>query len=230
MFFQKYLISGLLVACAIPASAASLTTFCVPGPPCSYANSSAASTAFNTATSSDTFGNISVAQGNLTPSYTDLASGLEFNDLLGLTGISNPSGWPSGTAVTAGAGISTETITVPSGVSAIEFYVGMQDFSNFTISVTDSTGGSFLSGYFAQTSLAIPLFFGVNTTSTITSFTITSQGGPDKITLGNISVGSADTPAVPEIGTLLLVGTGLLLVGYARRRMPRLGAQALQAS
>lgn len=229
MLFQKYLISGLLVACAIPASAA-LTSFCVPGPSCSYANSSAASTAFNTATSSDTFENISVTQGSLTPSYTDLASGLEFNDLLGLTGTGNPSGWPSGTAVTTGAGVSTETITVPSGVSAIEFYVGMQDYSNFTISVTDSTGGSFSSGWFAQSNLAVPLFFGVSTDSTITSFTITSQGGPDKITLDNISVGSgSDTSAVPETGTLLSIGTGLLLLGYGRRWMPGPGVK-LQAS
>ena len=230
MFYQKYLISGLLVACAIPASAASLTTFCVPGPPCTYANSSAASAAFTTATSSDTFTNISFTAGSLGTSYTDAGSGLEFNDLLGLIGVANPSGWPSGTAITTGAGVSTETITVPSGVNAIEFYVGMQSYSNFTISVTDSMGGTFSSGYFTQisTGLTTPLFFGATTTGTFASFTITSQGPTDKITLDNISVGSSgsDAPAVPETGTLLSVGTGLLLLRYARRWVTGPGAHA----
>lgn len=237
MFYKKYLISGLLVACAIPASAA-LTTFCTVGPallcPETGSSSAAASSAFNTATASDTFTNISFTAGSLGTSYTDSGTGLEFNDLLGLIGTASPSGWPSGTAIdsTAAGSVSTIALTVPSGVSAIDFYVGVSLlYSNFTISVTDSNGATFTDGYFYQSSLA-PFFFGVTTSGTFTNLTITDQtpGNLNQITLDDISLGSAgsDAPAVPETETLLSVGTGLLALGFARRWMPGSGAK-LQA-
>jgi len=224
MFTQKFLMSAIVVACcAVPASA-TLTTYCyTPGPYCAtYASSSAASTAFASATTADSFSDISVTQGNLTTSYTD-ASGLIFGDPLGLLGAPNPSGWPAGTAVVGSSGTNgtTLTVTLPSSVDAIEFYAGMQDFSNFTISVTDNTNGSFSSGWFAQTNVSVPLFFGVTTDSYFTSFTISSQAPSDKITLDDIMIGSSgasDSSPAPEATTLLLVGTGMFLIGYVRRR------------
>lgn len=221
MFTQKFLISVLMLGCcAIPASA-TLVTYCAnTGPGCGYSSSSTASSAFTAATTDDTFNNIAVTQGNLGTSYTD-ATGVEFSDPLGMTGTANPSGWPAGstgTAITSKPGVTTMTITFPSSVDAIDLYVGMQDFSNFTISVTDSTGGTFSSGYFEQTNVMAPLFFGVTTSSTFTSFTITSQASADQITLDDISIGSA---ATPEAATLLLVGAGLFVMGYFRRRLPR---------
>jgi hypothetical protein len=222
MSIQKIVLSAILVACcAVPASA-TLTTYCVPGPSCTEANNSAASSDFTSATSADTFSDINVTQGSLGDNYTD-ASGLIFSDPLGLLGSPNPSGWPTGTAVvgsSTGDG-TTLTVTLPTSVDAIEFYVGMQDFSNFTISVTDNSGGTFSSGWFAQTNVSVPQFFGVTTDSYFTSFTITSQASPDKITLDDIMIGSSggsDASPAPEATTLLLVGTGMFLMGYIRRR------------
>jgi hypothetical protein len=222
MFTQKFLMSAIVVACcAVPASA-TLTTYCVPGPLCTYGSSSAASSAFTAATTSDTFSDINVTQGNLNDSYTD-TSGLIFGDPLGLLGTPNPSGWPAGTAVAgnSGSGGTTLTVTLPSSVDAIEFYTGMQDFSYFTITVTDNTGGTFASGYFEQNNVSVPLFFGVTTDSYFTSFTITGQASSDKITLDDIMIGSSgasDSSPAPEATTLLLVGTGMFLIGYVRRR------------
>jgi hypothetical protein len=217
MLTQRFLISAIVVACgAIPASA-TLTTYCSNvGPGC---GDPSASSDFTSATSSDTFSDISVAQGGLGNSYT-YESGLMFSDPLGLLGTPNPSGWPAGTAVASNAGVSTMTITLPTSVNAIEFYVGMKDFSNFTISVTDNSAGTFSSGWFAQTNVSVPLFFGVTTDSYFTSFTITSQASPDKISVDDMMIGSAGASdaSAPEVTTLLLVGTGMFLMGCFRRR------------
>ncbi|HEY1753870.1 MAG TPA: hypothetical protein VGG72_00635 [Bryobacteraceae bacterium] len=225
MFSQKFLISVALVAyCAIPASAA-LVTYC------DVTLCSDPSTAFAGATSSDTFSNVAVTAGNLGVSYTDLDTGVEFSDPIGLIGsLTAPAGWPAGETISSNAGISTETITIPSSVSAIDFYVGMLAYDNFTISVTDSNGGTYTDGYFNQASngsLAIPFFFGITTDGTFSSFTITSQGPPDQITLDGVAVGSSGAEtATPEVTTLLLVGTGLFMMGYGRRWMQRRANQA----
>jgi hypothetical protein len=222
MSIQKIVLSAIVAACGAVPATATLTTYCVPGPYCSGGSNSNASSEFSTATSSDTFSDINVTQGSLGDSYTD-SSGLIFSDSLGLLGTSNPSGWPTGTAIAGSSGSNgtTLTVTLPSSVDAIEFYVGMQDFSNFTISVTDNSGGTFSSGWFAQTNVSVPQFFGVTTDSYFTSFTITSQASPDKITLDDIMIGSSgasDPSPAPEATTLLLVGTGMFLMGYIRRR------------
>jgi hypothetical protein len=219
MFTKKFLLLAIVVACCTVPASATLTTYCTNvGTGCQDPN---ASSDFTAATTADTFSDISVTQGSLTTSYTD-ASGLIFSDPLGLLGTPNPSGWPTGTAVVGSTSSSgtTMTVTLPSSVDAIEFYVGMQDYSYFTISVTDNSGGTFTNGSFEQTNLSVPLFFGVTTDSDFTSFTITSQGPGDKITLDDIMIGSAGASdaSTPEATTLLLVGTGMFLMGYFRRR------------
>jgi hypothetical protein len=115
-------------------------------------------------------------------------------------------------------------VSLPSSVATIEFYVGLQDVSYFQISATDSNGGTFSSGWFHQTNAAVPLFFGITTDSTFTSLSITAYSSPDIITLDDISIGSAGTGETPEAATLLLVATGLFLMGWMRRRMPRRAA------
>jgi hypothetical protein len=221
MFSQKFLISMALAAyCAIPASAA-LVTYC------GVTGCSDPASGFAGATTSDTFSNIAVTAGNLGDNYTDPDTGVEFSDLLGLNGsLTAPAGWPAGETITSNAGISTLTITLPSAVSAVEFYVGVQIYDNFTIAITDSNGGTYTDGYFASTPTSAA-FFGVTTDGAFTSFTITSQGPPDQITLDDISVGSAGAEtATPEVTTLLLVGTGLFLMGYGRRWTQRRANQA----
>lgn len=208
MFTQKFLISVILVGicCAVPASAALVTCTTV--------------SCFAAASTADTFQNIDVTAGSLGDSYTDPTTA-EFEDLMGLNGIVNPTGWPTGTAIAANAGANTMTITLPSSVNAIEFYGGALDFTDMTLSVTDSTGGTYTNGLFGQTNVMNPLFFGVVTNSTFTSITITSYASVDQITLDDISVGSAGSgePApTPEAATLLLVATGLFMMSYFRRR------------
>src|SRR5271156_3218497 len=124
MFSKKFLISVLILGyCAIPASA-TLVGYCSVATVCDTSG-------FATATAGDTFSNISVTAGNLVgDDYTDL--GASFSDPAGITLDTSLSGWPAGGAIVANAGVNTMTITLPSIVNAIEFYVGSQDFSNFT--------------------------------------------------------------------------------------------------
>ena len=220
MFSHRFLISVLVLACCAAPAPAALVTYCT------VTGCSDPSSGFTGATTSDTFNSIAVTQGNLGTSFVDV--GLDFSDPATLTGsLTPPSGWPTGATIVSGTSSTgnTLTITLPSSVDAIDFYVGMQAYDNFTISVTDSTGGTYTDGYFNETTTGgpNPLFFGITTTSTFTSFTITSQTSADKITLDDISFGSAgsDPAPTPEVATLFLVGTGLSLMVYGRRKTQR---------
>jgi hypothetical protein len=211
MFSQKFLISVLVLGfCALPASA-TMVGYCSATTPCSP------SSGFAAATTADTFENIDVTGGTLSGNtYADM--GVDFSDSAGLTLVSSLSGWPAGGAIVAGTGITTMTVTLPTAVNAIEFYVGSQDYINFTISVNDGSG-VYNNGYLMGTPTT-GVFFGITTTASFTSFTITSQASVDKLTLDDISIGS-DVAQTPEAATLLLVATGLFLMGYFRRRRPR---------
>jgi hypothetical protein len=213
---QKFLISVLaLVCCVVPASA-SLVTYC------SLGACTDASSGFASATSDDTFQNIVASTGNLGTSFTD--DGVLFANPAGMTGISSLGGaWPAGVTIVANATSSgnTITLTLPAGVSAIEFYVGPQDYSDFGIAVTDSLGGNFNYQAFETNPTTTPVFFGVTSTGTLTSVTVTSFSPPDKITLDDVSFGGDDASPTPEAATLLLVATGLVAMGYMRRRTPR---------
>jgi len=227
-FAPGFLVSALLTTgCALPASAA--LTICSTPASCL------------SAAAGDTFTNITFAQGNLGTSDTD-AGGIVFSSLGGLTGVTDISGWPTGTALVGGAGPGPDpnwdplTITFPSPVNEIEFYVGMQDFSNFTFSITDSNGATYLNGSWAQHSFSTPLFFGITTDGSFTSFTITPQASVDKVTLDDVIYGTlnsggggdgggGDGSETPEGATMLLVASGLFFLRFARRWMPnRLGA------
>jgi len=208
MFRQRFLISVLVVGfCAIPASAALVT----------YTDSGS----FAAGTTTDTFQNIDVTAGNLTStSYTDL--GVDFSDAAGLNVVTSlGDGWPAGGAIVAShTGPTTINISFPSGVNSIEFYTDAQlQYSYVYVSVTDSSGTINTSLY--QVSPTTPLFFGVTTTdSTFTSFSVsTDYPNPAQLTLDDISIGSAgSTGETPEAATLLLVATGLFLMGWMRRR------------
>ena len=215
MFRQKFLISVVVAGCcAIPASAA-LVGYCGAGP-CS------ASSGFAAATATDTFQNIDVTTGILIgDSFTDL--GADFSDPAGLSLVTSLGGsWPAGGAIVAHAGVNTVTITLPSAVNAVAFYVGSQDYSFFTITVDDGSG-PYVNGYL-EGSATSGAFFGITTTASFTTFTITSQASVDTLTLDNISIGSAGAGETPEAATLLLVATGLFLMGWMRRRTPRRAA------
>lgn len=205
MTTQRFLITALAIgACAIPASA-TLATYSTP-------------TALEAALPSDTFSNITFAQGNLGTSTTDF--GIVFSTSSPqLTGILSPSGWVSGTAIdtTFQNQLYTIALSFPAGVNAIGFYVDSQaSGSSVSLSVKDS-GGTITPSF--TESGSTPSFFGVTTTdSTFTSFLVgndTTNNGAD-LTLGDVQFG--EQAPTPEVATLLLVATGLLAMGFFRRR------------
>jgi hypothetical protein len=211
MFTQKYLIAAVILSgCSIPAFAA-LTSYSTPS-------------TFEAATSSDSFSNIDFAQGSLGTSTADL--GVTFSTSgAGLSGVTNISSWPAGTALvsTANTGGNTLTITLPSAVDAISLYIGLTTTdSNIQISVTDNGGGA-PDTFSASPTVIItsPYFLGLVTDSSFTTFTIQSFGPSDHAAIDDMEIGQAP-PQTPEVATLLLVGTGLLAMGYIRRRVPRL--------
>jgi hypothetical protein len=199
--------------CSIPASAA-LTTYSTP-------------TTFQAATSGDTFSNIVFAQGNLFATDTgDL--GVDFSTSgPDLTGLTNISGWPAGTALvsTNSSGGNTLTITLPGAVDAISLYIGLTTTdSNVQISVGDSGGGAPDSFSASPTTIITsPYYLGIVTDSSFTTFTIQSFGPSDHAAIDDMQIGQAQAQT-PEVATLLLVGTGLLAMGYVRRR----GVKTLQ--
>jgi hypothetical protein len=205
MFTQKCLIAALVLGgCSIPASAA-LTTY-------------TSLSTFEAATSGDTFSNISFTQGSLGTSTSDL--GVVFStDGSGLTGETNISGWPAGSALvsSANSGGNTLTITLPTAVDAISLYIGLTTTDNSVqISVADNGGGA-PDTFSASPTVTItsPYFLGIVTNSSFSSFTIETFGSSDHSGIDAMEIAQAQTP---EVATLLLVGTGLLVMGYFRRR------------
>jgi hypothetical protein len=177
------------------------------------------SSSFATATTDDTFQDIDVTAGYLGTAYDDSDLGVDFGDPDGLQGVVVLSGWPAGTAIADYSGdFAAIAITVPGSVDAIEFYVGDVGGSGINVSVTDNAGGTYLD---------MPLssgFFGVATDSTFVTFDVSAGSG--QLILGDIMIGSptggggGDPSETPEAATLLLVATGLFMMGYFRRRIP----------
>ncbi len=207
MLTQRFLVALLTIsACAIPASA-TLTT-------CTTENC--------LSVPGDTFSNISFAAGSLGTSTT--ASGVVFStNGAGLTGEANPTGWPAGSsepALVSSEGVNTLTITLPSDVNAIEFAAGLMDFDQLQISITDNAGGSYTYGGLSQSNIQVPVYFGVSTTGSFSTFTIGSVNSIDQLTLDDIEIGQlgSEPDAAPEAATMLLVATGLFAIGYFRRR------------
>lgn len=218
MFSKRFLIAALACgACAVPAMA-DLTTY-----------SSLAG--LEAAVPADTFSSITFAQGSLGTSVTESGvvfsasgSALEGTTGAGLAGSPFYETWPAGTAVyvlTVGDSI---TITLPVAVNAVSLYFGSSDES-VKLTVDDSGGGSPDSS--TATPGTSPGMVNILTNSNFTTFTIqeTSSG---QVGIDDMEIGQAQTP---EVATFLLVGTGLLGMGYLRRRERRRPAdQQIQAA
>ena len=210
MSTQRFLISVLLlgVSCTLPASATVLT----------YTSTSA----FNSATTTDTFSSLSFAQGSLGNSTTN--DGIAFSSgNAGLTGVlgSSFTGWPSGSAIQMqdgnGLNVNTLSLTIPTGVVAIEFYFGSPTTDDgFTITVTDNSGGSYTAT--PNINFNSPLYIGFVTDSSFATFTIATAVSADRLTLDDIQIGAA--APTPEIATLLMVATGLFFIRVAKRWVP----------
>lgn len=213
MIRHRFLVPILVLAgaAAIPASA-TLTTY-------------ASQSAFVAATTGNqTFTNITFPSGPLTNPFQDLVTSTIFSATTGLSGDSNPSGWPPAevlevTKCASGTNCPTLTVTLPSAATAFDMFFGPQDFSNPTVTVDNSGGDHFVNGTMIQPNGSTPIFFGFVTSAPITTFTIVGAVPADQWTFDDVQVG--EPAATPEAGTLFLLGGGLLMLRFGRRWLPR---------
>lgn len=215
MFTQKFLTVTVVavLGCAVPASA-DIVGYTTTG-------------SFAAATTADTFSDISFTQGNLGTSTSDL--GVVFSSPGGLTGTTGTGlisslgpGWVSGSALQTNTTGDTMTISVPAGVTAVSLYFGSDD-TDFELTVTDNGGGSPDTLNFPESDS--PVFVGLVTNSSFNTISIidTDEGG--KVGIDDMQIGGQ----TPEVATFLLVASGLLGMGYLRRRGERGLRRALEA-
>ncbi len=208
----RILASLLVLACgAIPASA-TLTTYTT-------------QSSFNAATTAQSFQNITFPSGSDGTSYTDPTSQVVFSSGNGLTGITAPTGWPTDSSLEISpnaSAINILSIVLPSLVTSVSLFVGPQDFSAFNIDITAAGGNSYHNGGEIQTgSVMNPVFFGITSDTAFSTFTITTFANVDHIAIDGVQVGQSQEQAqTPEVATLLMIGSGLLMLRFGRRWMP----------
>lgn len=215
MLIQKVLTVVVLavLGCAVSASAAIV----------GYTSPSG----FAAATNEDTFSSISFTQGSLGLSTSEMGVVFSSNGaLVGTTGAGvdsafSQSGWPSGSALEESTVGDSISITIPAGVTAFSLYFGSSD-DDAEILVTDTSGGGGPDTY-ALYSEDGAGFAGFVTNTSFNTITIIDQGSE-----GNVAIDDMQAQT-PEVATLLLVGTGLLGMGYMRRRKGQRPLQELPA-
>ena len=229
MFTQRFLVSALLLACgAIPASA-TLTTY----------SSLSTFTAGNT---DQTFQNITFPSGNNGTTYTDPTTGVVFSDATSLVGIGTPAGWPAGSSLQASdcgsptSCTTTLTITLPSAVTSVSLDLSLQNFNQFQVTASNTGTGCLTSSancftQNTQSSPTTPNFFGFRSDTPFTTFTVATEDFVSSITLDAMEIGTptgggggggpTDPPDTPEVATLLMIGSGLVMLRCGRRWMPR---------
>jgi hypothetical protein len=217
VFTQRFLVSALLLASgAIPASATLTTYTDLP--------------TFTSATSGQTFQNITFPTGSDGTTYTDPTTLVSFSDVTGLVGVASPTGWPTGSTLEANhcttSGGCTLTITLPSTVTSVGLFVGTDNFQGFQVTVSNGTDPTYSSNQ-AQNPITTPFFFGFNSTVPFTTFTIASEDNVSNLFLDSIEIGTSggsspsDPSDTPEVATLLMLGSGLIMLRCGRRWMPR---------
>jgi hypothetical protein len=246
MFAQKFLISAFLLAAAaaVPASA---SLVCTTGNPCTGSSATGADTTdrtnFGTDNSDLSFSNITfdsatgtyTAAGGLNGTTAPGASlfGVSFigcfsfgtpcsSNSIGV-GVGNVTNWGGGSnpallfnaTPIAGGNLETFTITLPANTYAFALDLISQNNlgTPFNLSVD---GGSKTTA----NSVSVPgsVFFGFRSATPISSVSVFSGFQNEQIELDNFEIGTAVAP-VAESKTLLLVGSGLFMLLYVRRRM-----------
>jgi hypothetical protein len=211
----------VLACCAIPASA-TLTTY-------------ADAASFNLANPGNTF--ITFPPTVSGTNYTDAATDVGFSDAGGtstLEEILTPSGWPTGSSLQATACspspsgcITTLTIDLPSAVTSVGMYIGLQSYNDFQIAVSNTGGGSYSANNIVSTPSS-STFFGVSSDSPFSTFTIATESYFPSITIDDLQIGTSgggggdggDAQA-PEAATFLMIGSGLIMLHFGRRWLPR---------
>jgi hypothetical protein len=202
-----------MALCGLPAHASLLT----------YSTASS----FNAANTDQSFQLITFTQGVLGTTYTDGTTLVVFGGTSSLIGTTPPSGWPAGTVIEIPSSSTTNiiTITPPASVTSLAFYAGPDlAFNTFSIMASNTAGdvcSPACGNIFSQSDATVPVFFGLRSTTPLVNIRIETDANnvvhlPD--ILDNVEIG---TPETPEASTLLLVATGLFLVRYGRRFLPK---------
>jgi len=122
----------------------------------------------------------------------------------------------------------TEAITAPAGgTNALLLWlganqVGSGQFSAQTLTITLTDSSSNTQSFTLVTGASAPAFWGFTSGATINTITISGPSGYN-VDLMDLYAGTfpADqTSSVPEVTTLLMIGTGLVVIGARRKFMP----------
>jgi len=213
-FRAIFLLTLLTLAVMVtPAYSTTITTY----------SSSATWLAATTGVTTDNFTGVGGTSGVFTTTGAITQNGVVFVGLTGsTTGIADTSAFSWANFGTSFAGFvanpGTITITLPTPVTAFSINL----FTNPTaVTYTVST----LSTPFTVPTFAVPTpaFFGETSDTPFSTVTLSVPAGTTYAFFDNFAFGAADTSQVPEAGTFLLIGTGLL--GFAairyKARQPR---------
>jgi hypothetical protein len=136
--------------------------------------------------------------------------------------------WDGGTdpvLAVPGTGTAFDTITIALPANVYAFGVDLlylQTGSSGAPYLISVNGGSNLTGG-APTGLPGSNFFGYSSTTAITSITIYMGGEQSSLGLDNLELGTTADAQTPEAVTFLMIGSGLLMLRFGRRWLPRVG-------
>lgn len=106
-------------------------------------------------------------------------------------------------------------INVPA--NTLVFALNFQTANTVSYLVTFNTdGGSTLSSY-TLTGNGSPQFFGATTTTAVSNLLVYAGGGQHVGSITNFELQGSGGSQTPEVGTLLLIGTGLIAMRWMRR-------------
>src|SRR5579871_791760 len=214
MFAPRFLTSVLVLtwAAAAPASAATIATY-------------STSSSFNLATNGLFAVNTAInfdADTSCFHCITFTDSGVTFT----ATGDSNPltvgtvSGWGSGNVLerTTGGGSLSAAIAANNFYAFTVSVVGVSpSFSGFPFEMIVTSGGTPTDYSLTAAAAGSAIFFGATSDSPITNVQLVAD--VNQLTLGADDLTLyTQIQAVPEASTMLLIGTGLFVLGLCRRR------------
>lgn len=188
--------------------------------------------AYQSAFSGGTFASPAFTVGNsYTSPYTDSTTGAVFSlSNGGSLSVNSALGgaWGSAPLVVDTVNNSVITInTIPSTARGFELLVGgsggNQYTTDFTLAYT--AGGTTNTYTFTPSGTGTPYYFGVQTTSAISSITLTPDYSFQKIQFSGLDFGTqgggggGGGSSTPEASTSLLIGLGLVSLGVAQKKL-----------
>jgi hypothetical protein len=230
MTTRDVLISIVTLA-GLAAPAHATLTYCNSG--CSNSNTGVTFTTFGTTAAGlgDTMSSpITFLSGGLSGSpaiYVDAGTGTEFD---GFSGTTQNGLTVTGTtlAQTAGSGPTPTSIQVKLPVNTYAFAAfisvvsgGAGPYVELVNSASDFNGGN--ANYNLFTSAGTGTFFGIVSSTPISSLFIGNvfNNSGAAVEINSFEVGSPADTSTPEVSTFLLIGSGLILMRFLRRRQQR---------